>query len=90
MNIQVEWGKLLVLLCGIVGGVVLLVTGAVTESAGVGIIMAVLGYVTGNGRLASKGEQSVPAIGARPVARVESSAVTSPVSVVVAPEAEHK
>jgi hypothetical protein len=59
-------GKLLVLLAAVVGAVVLLALGAISESAGVGIISAALGYVTGNGRLAQRGDPPTPTIGTRP------------------------
>lgn len=51
-----DYGKLIFLTVALVGGFVLALTGQVTE--GVGIIGTVLGYVTGNGRLAQK--QALP------------------------------
>lgn len=59
---EFEWGKLglcVILLCG---GFTMVFTGK--DAAGIGIIGTVTGYIFGNGRLASKGKQSVPAIGA--------------------------
>lgn len=55
-----DYGKLIALCVGMflgaVCGTILLVTGAVSEAAGVGILTATLvypiGYMTGNGRLA--------------------------------------
>lgn len=62
---QIEWGKLLVLLTAIAGAVVCLIAEVMHESAGVGIITACLGYAFGNGRLASRGKEPVPMIGRR-------------------------
>lgn len=55
--------KLLVLLVTIVGAVVLLALGRVSEAAGVGIITYALGYLSGNGRLAARGGRPEPTIG---------------------------
>lgn len=52
-----DYGKLILLTTAVVGAIVMMITHTVSETAGVGIIMAVVGYVTGNGRLATRGEQ---------------------------------
>ena len=62
---QIEWGKLLVILTVVIGAVTCLITKVMHESAGVGIITACLGYTFGNGRLASRGKEPVPMIGRR-------------------------
>lgn len=56
-------GKLLLLGIALVGGFALILTDRSSE-AGAGIILYVLGYLTGNGRLAIKGAPPSPAIGA--------------------------
>lgn len=58
---EIEWGKLVLSSILLIGGFALVLTGSKTE--GVGIITAVMGYVFGNGRLASKGKPSQPMIG---------------------------
>lgn len=59
---QIEWGKLLVLLAAIVGAIVCLATRTMSEAAGVGIITGCMGYAFGNGRLAAKGGTPEPLI----------------------------
>lgn len=54
-------GKLAVLLVCLVGGFVLII-GGTEPTAGVGIVTAVLGYVTGNGVLAARKRPPSPAI----------------------------
>lgn len=59
---EVEWGKLLLLLATIIGMVVLLALGKVSEGAGLGLIGVALGYAYGNGRLAARGRASQPLV----------------------------
>lgn len=77
-RLQIEWGKLLLLSLVIVGGFVLVLVSilamepsderfAPVLALGSAQIAGAVGYLTGNGRLASKGEANVPAIGASPV-----------------------
>ncbi len=56
-------GKLTVLIVAIVCATVLLGLSSIDEAAGVGLITYALGYLTGNGRLASTGRRSEPTIG---------------------------
>lgn len=63
-------GKLAVLLVALVGGLVLALVGSLTHdpstlAAGVGLTGTVVGYITGNGRLASRGKDPQPTIGYR-------------------------
>lgn len=60
---QFEWGKLGLCVILLLGGFAMVFTGSKTE--GLTLIGTVSGYIFGNGRLASKGQQSVPAIGAK-------------------------
>jgi hypothetical protein len=60
-----DLGKLAVLLVTVVCATVLLALGVIPDAAGVGIITAALGYVTGNGRLAVRGEAPSPAVSPR-------------------------
>lgn len=60
---QYEWGKLLALLTIVVGCFSGLLTGTVDDTPAWATITAVMGYLTGNGRLASRGDAPVPAIG---------------------------
>jgi hypothetical protein len=71
---QIEWGKLGILAISLMFGFALVIIAllvlpgddarfAACLSFGTGTVGSVLGYVTGNGRLASRGEPSVPAIG---------------------------
>jgi hypothetical protein len=60
-----DYGKLLILLVALSGGLVLAIVGVVTEDdastlSGVGICTTIIGYVTGNGRLASRTEPPQP------------------------------
>lgn len=59
---QFEWGKLGLCVILLLGGFAMVFTGSKTE--GLTLIGTVSGYIFGNGRLASKGQQSIPAIGA--------------------------
>lgn len=59
-SVEVEWGKFLVLTLSMLCATALLVTGTISEAAGIGIITSCLGYVVGNGRLISKGQEPVP------------------------------
>lgn len=67
-----DHGKLLVLLVAMAGGFAMVLLGALVPVAGaglitpgVGLVASVLGYVTGNGVLAVKGQRPSPAF-ARP------------------------
>lgn len=75
-NWQIEWGKLALILVLMIGGFGLVFVAlldanlsddrfAITLALGSSIITGVMGYLFGNGRLASKGQQSVPTIAAR-------------------------
>lgn len=77
VKLNIEYGKLLMLSVVIVGGFVLVLCGmfafepsderfAPVLALGSAQIAGAVGYLTGNGRLASKGEPNVPAIGASP------------------------
>jgi len=55
-------GKLLLLGIALVGGLVLAGLG---QAEGWGVLLCVAGYLTGNGRLAARGKDPVPAIGRR-------------------------
>ncbi len=77
-RVVIEWGKLLLLALVIVGGFALVLAAifamestderfAPVLALGSAQIAGAVGYLTGNGRLASKGEPNVPAIGASPV-----------------------
>ena len=60
-----DYGKLLVLLTGLVGALVYALVGLITENdaaqlAGVGLAGTIIGYVTGNGRLAVRQEPPSP------------------------------
>lgn len=81
----IEYGKLGMLALTIVGGFVLIILAITSMSAGderfapilaagTGFIAGAVGYLTGNGRLASKGESTVATIAASP-ARVAASAL---------------
>lgn len=59
---EVEWGKLILLLATIIGMVVLLALGRVSEGAGLGLIGVALGYAYGNGRLAARGRAPQPLV----------------------------
>lgn len=59
---QIEWGKLAVLLTAIIGAVACMMTHTITEAAGVGIITGCLGYTFGNGRLAARGGTQAPLV----------------------------
>jgi hypothetical protein len=76
-RIQIEWGKLGLLSLVIVGGFVLVLVAIVSMSAdddrfgpilalGTSQIAGAVGYLTGNGRLASRGESSVPTFAPAP------------------------
>ena len=61
-----DYGKLAVLIVAMVGGFAMILVGYVVGDSselvtpGVGIVMAALGYVTGNGVLASRGQAPSP------------------------------
>lgn len=61
---EFEWGKLGLCVILLAGGFAMVFTGK--DAAGIGIIGTVTGYIFGNGRLAGKGQASIPAIGATP------------------------
>lgn len=61
---EFEWGKLGLCVILLAGGFSMVFTGK--DAAGIGIIGTVTGYIFGNGRLAGKGQSSIPAIGATP------------------------
>lgn len=62
--IQVEWGKVLIALSTIIVGIVLILTG--DHTAGVAMVMTIVGYTFGNGRLITKGEDPVHMISRKP------------------------
>jgi len=85
VRFSIEYGKLGMLALVIVGGFVLVLCGifafepaderfAPVLALGSAQIAGAVGYLTGNGRLASKGEANVPAIGASP-ARLAATAL---------------
>lgn len=87
-RLQIEWGKLLLLALVIVGGFTLVLVSilamgpdderfAPVLALGSAQIAGAVGYLTGNGRLASKGEPNVPAIGAGPIRLAAAAAVSS-------------
>lgn len=55
-----DYGKLLILCIALVGAIILLATHTIEDATGVGIITGVIGYVTGNGRLAQTGKEPAP------------------------------
>jgi hypothetical protein len=72
---QIEWGKLALILVLMLGGFGLVFVAlldsdltddrfAITLALGSSIITGCMGYLFGNGRLASRGEASVPTLGA--------------------------
>jgi hypothetical protein len=89
---EIEWGKLGVLLTVVVCLTVLMALHTVDQTIGVGGIMAIVGYITGNGRLASRGKESVPAIGAPQPQRavVEAHEAHAPLLVEIVPAEPHK
>lgn len=59
-------GKIILLTAGLLSGVGLAITGVIVHdsqalTAGVGMAMGVIGYMTGNGVLAARGEPPSPA-----------------------------
>lgn len=70
-------GKLLLLGLAIVGAVVLLGLGRISEAGGVGIVTYALGYITGNGRLARRGGRPEPTL-APPEAPMDSTPELGP------------
>lgn len=48
-----DYGKLIILSIGLIGAIVLLATHTIDDAAGVGLITGIIGYVTGNGVLAT-------------------------------------
>jgi hypothetical protein len=63
---DIEWGKLGILLTIVIGVIVLMALERIDPVAGAGMLGMMIGYTTGNGRLASKGSPTVPMIGRRP------------------------
>ena len=74
MEWQIEYGKLALLTVALLSGIALVMVAllalqpddarfAAALSFGTGTTGTVLGYITGNGRLASRGLPTVPAIG---------------------------
>lgn len=55
-------GKMLLFALALVGGFALILVDRSPEVGG-GVILYILGYLTGNGRLAARGKLPVPAIG---------------------------
>ena len=59
--------KAILLGVALVGGFVIAIIGEVTGgdglTVGVGIVMGVVGYLTGNGRLSRRGRTPVPTVG---------------------------
>lgn len=73
-------GKLVLLAIGLLGGIAVVVIGSVTHDSatvttGVAIIGPVLGYMTGNGVLAARGEAPSPVYAPSPD-RIERKAAT--------------
>lgn len=62
-NWEIEWGKIGLCVILLLGGFAMVFTGSKTE--GLTVIGTVTGYIFGNGRLAAKGQQSIPAIRAK-------------------------
>lgn len=63
IDVSIEWGKLGVILTILAGSFGCLATGTLTADQVLPIVTLIIGYVTGNGRLASKGQTPVPMIG---------------------------
>lgn len=63
IDVSIEWGKLGVILTILAGSFGCLATGALTAEQVLPIVTLIIGYVTGNGRLASQGKTPVPMIG---------------------------
>lgn len=61
----VEWGKVAATIAVLVSATVLAALGRIDPSVPGALYGVVLGYVYGNGRLAQKGQPSVPMIGAK-------------------------
>ena len=70
----IEWGKLILLGIALLFGFTLVLVALIVLDAddprfaaalafGTGTVGSIIGYITGNGRLASKGQPNVPAIG---------------------------
>ena len=87
LKFQIEYGKLAVLCVVILGGFSLIALGMLSFASddprvapvlalGSAQIAGAVGYLTGNGRLAAKGEVNVPAIGAPP-ARLAATALAT-------------
>lgn len=60
-------GKLLILALALIGAMVLRGVGAIDDVVFVGIAGPIIGYVTGNGNIARKGEHPSPVIAPKPV-----------------------
>lgn len=59
----IDYGKLATLVIIVIGVFVLRGIGEIDDAGFYSIVGAIVGYITGNGRLASKGLQSKPMIG---------------------------
>ena len=59
-NLDYDYGKVAVALLTIVTGIVLILTG--DHTSGIAMVMTVVGYVFGNGRLIAKGENPRPLV----------------------------
>lgn len=57
-----DYGKLIILLTVLVGAIVLLAFNRIDETAGLTTIGTIVGYVTGNGRVALTGKAPSPMI----------------------------
>lgn len=78
---QIEWGKLFVILVLILCGFTLILVAllgdlpddrfAMTLALGSSLVSSPMGYLFGNGRLATKGEVSVPTISPRDAGRLD-------------------
>lgn len=62
----IEWGKAVILLAVVVSATVLAVIGVVSGDAAIGVLLIILGYVAGNGRVAARQHLPSPLIGVQP------------------------
>lgn len=72
----VEWGKVAAVLAVLTSATLLAALGRVDVAVPASLYTLTLGYVFGNGRLASKGQPPVPMIGAKPSKTLEHLAET--------------
>lgn len=93
-NWQIEWGKLAVIGFLMLGGFALVFVAllapnladdrfAITLSLGSSIITGVMGYLFGNGRLASKGQVSVPTFAPKSVTDAGNATLVSLVTILL-------